>query len=125
MSKIFEALDNKAVEIRENAMQCLVEVGRQEYISVTHYFAKIAEVTSKAALHDEGKVGAQGIEFWTTLAEEELSRERKGAHVMNYIKNCKDDLIQLLLSGIKNVHIEDDDEDDEEWGVNMSSGCCL
>lgn len=125
MSKIFEALDNKAVEIRENAMQCLVEVGKQEYISVTHYFAKIAEVTSKAALHDEGKVGAQGIEFWTTLAEEELSRERKGAHVMNYIKNCKDDLIQLLLSGIKNVNIEDDDEDDEEWGVNMSSGCCL
>jgi hypothetical protein len=28
MNKIFEALENKNVEIRENAMQCLVEVGR-------------------------------------------------------------------------------------------------
>lgn len=125
MAKIFDALSNKEVEIRENAMQCLVEVGRQEYNYITHYFQKIAELTSKAALHDEGKVGAQGIEFWTTLAEEELARERKGANVMNYIKNCKDDLISLLLQGIKNVSIEDNDDDDEEWGVNMSSGCCL
>ena len=92
---------------------------------MTHYFAKIAEVTAKAAMQDDSKVGAQGIEFWTTLAEEELVRERKGAHLMNYIKNCKDDLISLLLNGIKNVSIEDDDDDDEEWGVNMSSGCCL
>jgi L-cysteine desulfidase len=44
---------------------------------------------------------------------------------MNYIKNCKDELIQLMLQGIKNVSIEDDDDDDGEWGVNMSSGCCL
>jgi hypothetical protein len=31
MNKIFEALENKQVEVRENAMQCLVEIGRQEY----------------------------------------------------------------------------------------------
>lgn len=44
---------------------------------------------------------------------------------MNYIKNCKDDLISLLLQGIKYVSIEDNDDEEEEWGVNMSSGCCL
>lgn len=125
MNKIFEALENKDVEIRENAMQCLVEVGRQEYNYVQHYFQKIAEVTSKSALHDESRVGAQGIEFWTTLAEEELNRERKGSSVLNYIKTCKDDLLQLLLNCIKNVTLDDDDDDDEEWGVNMSAGCCL
>jgi hypothetical protein len=52
-------------------------------------------------------------------------REKKGAHMNNYIRSCKDDLIGLLLNGIKNVSIEDDDDDDEEWGVNMSAGCCL
>lgn len=124
MGKIFEALENKNDSIRETAMQCLVEVGRQEYNYVTHYFQKIAEVTSKAAMHDESKVGAQGIEFWTTIAEEELQRERKGVGSMHYIQNCKNDLIQLLLTGIQNVTIEDDD-DDMDWGVNMSSGCCL
>lgn len=124
MNKIFEALENKDVEIRTLAMQCLVEVARLEYNYIQHYFHKIAEVTSKAALHDEQNVGAQGLEFWTALAEEELIRERKGANVMNYIKNCKDDLLQLLLNCIKNVTSEDDD-DDEEWGVQVSAGCCL
>lgn len=28
MNKIFEALENKQVDVRENAMQCLVEIGR-------------------------------------------------------------------------------------------------
>ena len=103
----------------------LVEVGRQEYDLVHFYITHIAEATANAARKDESKVGAQGIEFWTTMAEEELHRTKKGKNVMNYIRNCKDDLISLLLEGIKNVQIEDDDEEDDEWGVAMSSGCCL
>lgn len=43
---------------------------------------------------------------------------------MGYISRCKDFLTILLLGRIAIVTI-DDDEDDEEWGVNMSSGCCL
>jgi len=78
-----------------------------------------------AARSDASKVGAQGIEFWTTMAEEELNRGRKGLPVKNYIRNCKDDLIKLLLDGIRTVQIEDDEEEDDEWGVAMSSGCCL
>lgn len=84
-------------------MQVLVEIGRQEYESVEFYFAKLAEVTANAANNDVGKVGAQGIEFWTTLAEEETFRQRKGAFVKNYIRGCKEDLIKLLLKGIANV----------------------
>lgn len=38
MQKVFEALENKDQEIREVAMQCLVEIGRQEYQYVEHYF---------------------------------------------------------------------------------------
>jgi len=48
-------------------------------------------------------VGAQGIEVWTTIAEEELFRAKKGLAYKNYIMNCKDDLIRLLLQGINNV----------------------
>lgn len=39
-------------------MQCLVEVGRQQYNYIQHYFHKIAEVTSQAALQDDSNVGA-------------------------------------------------------------------
>jgi len=57
-------------------MQILVEIGRQEYESVEFYFTKICEVTANAAKKDEEKVGAQGIEFWTSLAEEEIRRQK-------------------------------------------------
>ena len=38
MNKVFEALRCQDTEIRENAMQCLVEIGAQEYDSVQYYF---------------------------------------------------------------------------------------
>ena len=50
-----------------------------------YYFQKICEVTSNAAKHDDEKVGAQGIEFWTSLAEEELRRRKIGGYVVGYI----------------------------------------
>ena len=44
---------------------------------------------------------------------------------MNFIATYKDFLIQLLLEGISNVQIDDEDDAEEEWGVNLASGCCL
>jgi hypothetical protein len=52
-------------------MQILCEIARQEYESVQYYFSQICEVTAKAARSDSEKIGALGIEFWTSLAEEE------------------------------------------------------
>jgi hypothetical protein len=43
-------------------------------------------VTANAAKDDDEKVGAQGIEFWTSLAEEELRRRNIGGYVKNYIQ---------------------------------------
>ena len=104
----------------------MVEIGAQEYDSVQYYFKTIAEVTAAAARSGDEKVGAQGIEFWTIMAEVECNRRDKGAHVHGYIASCKDDLIKLLLDGISNVQVDDPDEDeDDEWGINMSAGCCL
>lgn len=39
----------------------------------------------------------QGIEFWITLTEEELSREKKQQPTKNYIRNSCIDLIGLML----------------------------
>ena len=44
---------------------------------------------------------------------------------MNYVAQCKDLLIDLLLECISRVEIEDEDDAEEEWGVNLASGCCL
>lgn len=42
MGKVLdEALDTNNVQIRETAMQCLVEIGRQEYATIQSYMEKI------------------------------------------------------------------------------------
>lgn len=103
MTKVFEALQNPVEEIRVTAMQTLVEIGRQEYEYIENYFTKICEVTAYAAKTDEQTVGAQGIEFWTSLAEEELRRTQKNGLVKNYIATCNTDLVDLLVQGTMRV----------------------
>jgi len=126
MNKIIdEALGSSNVNIRETAMMCLVEIARQEYEHMGTYIAKLSQLTAHVAKNDASEVGSQGIEFWTTLAEVEISRLEKQGQILNIIDQCKDFLIQLLLECISNVQIEDEDEAEEEWGVNLASGCCL
>jgi len=69
------------------------------------------------------KVGAQAFEFWTTLAEDETERMKKGTS-NNYIESCKDQLIVMVLQGLLVITFEED-EDDDEWGHALSAACCL
>ena len=39
----------------------------------------------------------------------------------NYIMTVKEFLIPLLLSAIKKI----DDDEEDDWGVNKAAGCCL
>ena len=126
MAKIFEeAMQSANVTVRETAMQCLVEIGRQEYNMMGPYIEKMCQVTQHVAKNDQSEVGSQGIEFWTTIAEVEIARVEKQGQILNFIATYKDFLIQLLLECISNVQIDDEDDAEEEWGVNLASGCCL
>ena len=59
MAKIFdEALASSNVTIRETAMQCLVEIGRQEYNNMGFYIEKIIQVTSYVVKNDQSQVGS-------------------------------------------------------------------
>ena len=49
------------------------------------------------------------IEFWINLTEIEISREKHGRLINNYIRNYSSELISLMLANIIKVTIEDDD----------------
>lgn len=117
MNKIFEALEIPEVQVREAAMQTLVELCRLQYDYIELYFQKIAFVTALVANNDEAAVGLQGIEFWTNLTEVEIEREKKGHPTKQYIRNSSTDLISLMLQNIIKVTVEDDEEEDDETGV--------
>ena len=89
MNKIFEALKSQDVTIREKAMMCLVSVGVQEYESVGKYLEAISKLTEQTVANDESSVGAQAMEFWTSLAEEEYNRIQKNGQINNYIMSYK------------------------------------
>ena len=125
MKQLFEAFLVQDEDTKFIAMQTLVEIARQEYDSVQYYFEQIFNITSAAALGSDEKLGSQGIEFWTSLAEEEASRKKKQQMIHEYIRRCSQKLLELLVTCIQRVNIEDEDDQDDELGVALSSGCCL
>lgn len=57
-------------------MQCLVEIARLYYDVLADYIPTFNILTQKSVFQDEEKIGAQAIEFWTSVAEEEIERVR-------------------------------------------------
>jgi hypothetical protein len=106
-------------------MQILVEIARQEYDQLEYFYAQVCSITAEAARGPDEKVGAQGIEVWTSIAEEEHSRKKKGGVVKGYVAQSSAQLIILLLECIQRLNIEDEDEEDDQFGVYLSAGCCL
>lgn len=102
-----------------------MEIAKYYYDYIEFYFSELAQITANLARTNKEKVGAQGIEVWTTIAEEELEKMQGNKPIKNYIAKEKDNLIQLLLHCIQEVLLEDEDQEDDEWGVALSSGCCL
>jgi importin subunit beta-1 len=77
------------------------------------------------ALQDEEQVGAQGLEFWTSLAEVEIKKLKKGGQIVGYINQCNTQLVSLLLQCTQKLNKDGDTDDTEDWGVALSAGCCL
>jgi hypothetical protein len=50
---------------------------------------------------------------WTSIAEEEHSRKKKGGIVKGYVAQSSAQLIVLLLECIQRLNIEDEDEEDD------------
>lgn len=112
-------------EIQEVSMQIFVDLSKTFYEQVEFFYQSLCRVTGDFAKSDEEKVSAQAIEVWTTIAEEEQERLLKGTAVKGYVAQAQAHLIPLLLEGIQRINIEDEDAEDDEWGVALSSGCCL
>lgn len=100
MERLFKVCEIDDDDIREVTMQILVDIARQFYDYIEFYYVPICTLTGKFAKVEEEKVSAQAIEIWTTLAEEEADRAKKGQQVKGYISQGKENLIQLLLECI-------------------------
>lgn len=64
-------------------------------------------------------------EFWTTLIEDETERKQKQAFCLDYIGQCKEALIELVLQGLLILNEDEEDVDTDEQGPCIAAGNCL
>ena len=61
-------------------------------------------------------VATQSIEFWSQVADEEFTKNGMNIPHSNFLNKYINQLLPVLLTAMKKVDIEED-ENDEEWGV--------
>ena len=54
---MFEALRSSEVDIKETAMQSLVDIGRQEYLLMGAYLEEISRISQDKVFNDDSRVG--------------------------------------------------------------------
>lgn len=119
-------------EIREASYECLVSICQRYYEHLPPYMNEIFRLSVQTIQKDEEEVSKLAVEFWCTLADEEIEVmediEEQGADdslVIHYlIKQAFPTLVPLLLNQLTK---QEDDQELEEtaWTVAMAAGTCI
>jgi len=134
LNLIVTGTKSRYVSVRTKAYECIVKTASFYYEYIGEYIKGIYESTFKAIREDVQPVGMQAIEFWTTLCEEEIylleeaqEQEMKGEPVAkpcaNYVKQCGQQLCELLLNEC--LIKQEEDQDEETRNIATSAAMCL
>mmetsp|Transcript_8298 Transcript_8298/g.29142 ORF Transcript_8298/g.29142 Transcript_8298/m.29142 type:complete len:878 (-) Transcript_8298:27-2660(-) len=122
-----EATLCEAPRVRQAAYECLVAIAGSYYDKLLAYITDIFHLTSKAIREDEEPVALQAIEFWSTVAEEELDLadyQEEGVVNHGFIKKALKFLTPILLETLTKQD-EEAAEDEDVWNVATAGGTCL
>eukprot|EP00884_Botryococcus_braunii_P012569 jgi/Botrbrau1/21312/Bobra.0184s0023.1 len=130
MMAIFEGTSSPDEVIRQESFQCLVKVASGYYDKLPSYMVTIFELSRRAVMEDVEDVAKQAIEFWCTVAEEEIELQEEqdegdsSAINHHFVKQALRPLLQLLLEQLFKQE-DDQDKDDTLWNVSMAAGTCI
>ena len=126
MSSLFSCFqDTLDEDVRVIAMQVMVDICKREYNYVEFFFKELCQLTASAMRSNLQYYGAQGIEVWTTIAEEEHKKDLKGIPHKKYIYQSHVELIKMLLASLEVISDDPEEVDVDQWGISLSAGCCL
>jgi len=130
MTVICTAASDPDVKIRVVAFECIVKVGALYYDKLPMYMNSIFQITMDGIKKDDEKVALQGIEFWSTLCDEEMDIALEAEEATptrqshNFIKGAIQS--QILIPTLTECLTKQDEEPEEDaWNVAMSAGTCL
>ena len=111
--------------MQELCIQCLKDISVQQYEYLGIYFDRICGVIGLAMSQEApDKVAAQAFEFWTALADEEITRRENGKEHGGFVAKSQNVLLDLVLKGLLKINFEPTDDGDE-FGPHMASWFCL
>jgi|EP00970_Alexandrium_tamarense_P004265 importin subunit beta-1 len=137
MKTICEATQSGDARVRAAAYECIVQIAYQYYDKLESYMQTLFQLTFATIRSDEEVVALQAIEFWSTLAEEEMELIDLAAEAaetgqpvppesvcVGYVKAALDHLCPLLTETLTKQD-EDLEVDDDVWNLSMSGATCL
>lgn len=130
MQIICEGTLAESPRIRQASWECLSCIASGYYDKLPAYMQDIFSLTQRTVKGDEEDVVLQALEFWCTVAEEELDRDGDGASTdadsvnHHFIKAALPHLVPLLLEQLTKQE-EGQETDDGVWNVSMAAGTCL
>lgn len=134
MNTIYKAAKSEDERIRCAAFEGLVCIGENYYDKLPEYIRSLYELTDEAIRKDVEPVALQAIEFWSSIAEEEINllEESETAQELgvtpertskNFVATALPYLTQPIFESLKKQ--EDDPLDDGSWNCATAAGACL
>lgn len=137
LKTICDATQSQDARVRAAAYECIVQIAFQYYDKLQSYMQTIFQLTFATIRSDEEAVALQAIEFWSTLAEEEIELMDMAAEAadagqtpppesvcVGYVKAALEHLIPLLTETLTKQD-EEVEIDDDQWNLSMSGATCL
>lgn len=134
MRTIYTAAKSDDERMRCAAFEGLVCIGENYYDKLPEYIRSLYELTDGAIRSDVEPVALQAIEFWSSIAEEEINlmEEAETAQELGgtperlskkFVATALPYLTQPIFESLKKQ--EDDPLDDGSWNCATAAGACL
>jgi importin subunit beta-1 len=137
LETICDATQCGDARVRAAAYECIVQIAFQYYDKLQSYMQTLFQLTFATIRNDEEKVALNAIEFWSTLAEEEMELNDLANELaeagqvpppesvcVGYVKAALEHLVPLLTETLTRQD-EEVDLDDDQWNISMSGATCL
>jgi importin subunit beta-1 len=134
MKTVYTAAKSADERIRQAAFEGLVKIGEHYYDKLPEYIQWLYELTEHAIRTDTENVALQGIEFWSTICEEEIAlideaatSQELGISPDRVSKSFVSTALPYLGPSILNcLKLQEEDPlDDETWNRATAAGACL
>ncbi|VDN09518.1 unnamed protein product [Dibothriocephalus latus] len=134
MQVVCESTQSPNPLIKVAALQCLVKIMSLYYSYMEPYMGQaLFAITLNAMKSDIPEVSLQGIEFWSTVSDEELELAIEASECFDkgqpppvsskfYAKGALQFIVPILMEILAK---QDESPDDDEWNPSKAAGVCI